>query len=125
MEDEQTGADQESLEDAAVVIRMGLMDLADLRDSAQRCRTLRGFFGLSCYGENGLDSGELAELAKMGHAKMRKSVVGKLRTEGFEIGRSGRLPHLTIVFETQPTDGQLNRLIGVFDDPEPNPHPVQ
>ncbi len=56
---------------------------------------------------------------------MCKTPVGKLRKAGFVLERRGRFPHLVLTFPAQPSDEDLERLIAVFDEPEPNPHPVE
>ena len=116
---------EQPLTDDTVVIRLGLMRLQDLKASSQRSRTSQGFHALSFYGENGLAHDEVAALAEKPHPQMRRSRVGILRQAGFEIQRSGRFPHLTIVFGAEPTEEQLERLLAAFDEAEPNPHPVQ
>jgi len=115
----------EDLEDEAFAIRFGLMKLEDLREAADRCFTTLGFYGLSFYGENGLSVADIAALAKKPHSHIRKTRVGQLRKVGLNVRRHGRFPHLTLGFPENPTDKELETLIGVFDGPEPNPHPAE
>lgn len=68
---------------------------------------------------------DIAALAKKPHSRIRKTKVGHLRRLGFDIRRHGRFPHLTLRFSDEPTDKELASLIGVFDGPEANPHPVE
>jgi len=115
----------DDLEDVAFAIRFGLMKLEDLREAADRCFTTLGVYGLSFYGENRLSVDDIAALAKKPHSHIRKTRVGRLRNVGFNIRRHGRFPHFTLGFSEKPTDKELETLIGVFDGPEPNPHPVE
>jgi hypothetical protein len=117
--------ENEDLLDDSYVVRFGLMKVDDLRDAILRCRLALGFYGLSLYGENYLSVEEIAALAKKPHVFIRKSQVGRLRLTGFEVARRGRFPHLTLRFETEPTDATLEALVQVFDEPQLNPHPVE
>lgn len=116
---------EDDLGDEAFAIRFGLMRLEDLTEAADRCFTTLGFHGLSFYGESRLSVAEIAALAKKPHSQIRKTTVGRIRGLGFDIRRHGRFPHLTIRFSEKPTDKELETLIGVFDGPEANPHPVE
>lgn len=116
---------EDDLDDEAFVIRFGVMKLEDVKEAIDRCFSTLGFYGLSFYGENRLTVAEISALAKKPHTQIRKTKVGLLRSIGFDVRRRGRFPHLTMAFPDKPTDRQLKVLIGVFDDPEPNPHPVE
>jgi len=116
---------EDTLENEAFVVRFGAMRLEDLQEAIARCFTTLGFYGLSFYGENRLTVADIAALAKKPHTQIRKARIGQLRSSGFEIRRYGRFPHLTLRFNEKPADIDLTRLIGVFDDPESNPHPVE
>lgn len=115
----------EGLLDEAFAIRFGLMRVDDLRDAVARCHRTLGFYGLSLYGENRLTPEEIAAFAKKPHGMMRKTLAGKLRNAGLVLERRGRFPHLVLRFAEEPSDEDLERLIAVFDEPEPNPHPVE
>lgn len=116
---------EDDLENEAFVIRFGVMKLEDLKEAADRCFITLGFYGLSFYGENRLSVADIAALAKKPHSQIRKTKVGQLRNIGFDIRRHGRFPHLTLRFPEKPSDNELETLIGVFDGPESNPHPVE
>lgn len=107
------------------MVRFGVMKIDDLRDAVGRCFRALGFYGLSFYGENGLSPQEIALLARKPHSLMRKTRVSRIRREGFEIERYGRFPHLTLRFSQEPSNDDLRRLVGVFDEAESNPHPVE
>ncbi len=116
---------EDDLEAETFAIRFGYMRLDDLREAVDRCFTTLGFYGLSFYGEDRLSVADIAELAGKPHSFLRKAKVGQLREIGFDVRRQGRFPHLTMTFPERPTDLLLESLADVFDDPEPNPHPVR
>ena len=106
------------------MVRYGLMDLAHLRLAAERCRGARGFYGLSFFGENGLSVEEIVAAATRPHRWIRVSTRGRLGEEGFRLRRDGRHNHLVLRFDARPDVDDLRRLVGLFDPPIPNPHPV-
>lgn len=112
----------EPLDDQAVLIRGGLMEIVTLRHAIETCRALRGFYGLSFFGDNGLSVDETARHAKLPNGRIRVSEVGRLRIVGHEPYRSGEYPHLTVRFEVSPTDEDLAELVEAFDADIPNPH---
>ena len=116
---------REALLDEAFAIRFGVMKVDDLRDAIAHCHRALGFYGLSFYGENRLTPDEIVAFARKPHRKMRKTCVGKLRKAGFVLDRRGRFPHLALRFPVEPSDEELEKLIALFDESEPNPHPVE
>jgi hypothetical protein len=125
MPEDRRSEPQEELLDEAFVIRFGVMRIDDLREAVARCHRALGFHGLSFYGENRLTPEEIAIFSKKPHRLMRKTRVARLRLAGFVLERRGRFPHLTLRFPAEPSDLELKKLIAVFDEPEPNPHPVE
>ncbi|MDQ3958305.1 MAG: hypothetical protein M3273_08305 [Actinomycetota bacterium] len=59
------------LRDDAIIVRFGLMKPAHIRDSVERCRLIRGFYGLSFFGENDLSVYEICAEAQSPHAWIR------------------------------------------------------
>ncbi len=112
------------LRDDAVIVRYGLMELDHLREAVQTCNEVRGFPGLSFFGANGLTVEEIAAAARRPHRWLRTSTYGSLRKAGYRLAREGRDNHLVLRFEQVPTDAELRRLVGLFDAPRGNPHPV-
>lgn len=99
------------------------MEITALRRSLETCKARKGFYGLSIWGENGLSFEEICARARLRNLFVRTSTVGRLRSRDLEPSRSGRSPHLTLSFEVFPSDAELERLVGAFDEPVPNPHP--
>ncbi len=51
--------------------------------------------------------------------------MGRLLDAGFEIGRQEPPEcHLGLTWEVKPSENDLKRLIELFDEPVPNPHPL-
>lgn len=110
--------------DAVVVIRGGANSLAAeaVTRSAERNMVAFGFLGLSVFLADADHlaevCGSIDELRRYG--QIRRSVVARLRTAGFALLATGEPPHYDIVLPdlSRPT---LDRLVGCFGDPEPNP----
>ncbi len=111
------------LGDESWVIRGGLMLLEPLCISAKDGLIVEGFHNLTFWGEDDKTVDEIAREADLPHGQIRVSTIGKLRALGHEPYRSEPWPHLTVRFEAEPTDDELEALVGVFDDPIQNPHP--
>jgi hypothetical protein len=118
-------SEADPLKDDAFVIRGGVMDLLPLRQALMTCLAYREYYGLSFFGENDLSVEETALSARLPNRQIRVSTVARIRACGHELFRSGDPPHLTLRFEISPTDAELGRLIGAFDLPIANPHPVE
>jgi hypothetical protein len=100
------------------------MEVISLRISLETCLEIHGFYGLSFFGDNGLTVEEIAALAReerLRNQQIRVSTIGRLRGLSLDPFRSGDYPHLTIKWEVMPSDDELERLVGLFDAPIPNP----
>ncbi|MGI8425316.1 MAG: hypothetical protein ACR2FO_01080 [Actinomycetota bacterium] len=114
----------EPLWDETIVVRFGLMDVASIQAAAALFKAERGVFGLSAYGDNGLAMKETARQARRPHKQLRTTTVGRLKSAGFVVKRTGKWPHLTISAEVTAGAEMLSKITELFDDPVPNPHPV-
>jgi hypothetical protein len=114
----------EPLADEAWVVRGGIMRLVTLRVAIDLCLERHGFYGLSFFGDNGLSVTEIVQLAddRLPQPLIRISNMERIREAGFEPYRSLEYPHLTVRFEMNPSDEELERLTERFDEPVPNPH---
>jgi hypothetical protein len=101
------------------------MEPDHLKDAIEKCRNIKGYPGLSFFGENGLTEDEIAKEANAPNGWMRVSTIGAMRKAGFSPWRVGANFHLTLRFPRRPSDRQLERLINLFDDPIENPHPLR
>jgi hypothetical protein len=115
---------QDSLTDAALVVRGGLMALVTLRQALETAHAFLGYYSLSFYGDNDLTFDQICFEAELRHGRVRVSSVGLLRSLGHEPSRSGSFPHLSVRFEFPPTDEELEALVEVFEPGVPNPYPV-
>jgi hypothetical protein len=113
------------LRDDTTVVRFGLMRLADLHAAALRSMTIRGHYGLSFFGENGLTVEDLALEACLPHRWLFTSTCGRVRSLGYTLRREGARNHLVLRFLSKPTEAELQALARVFDGPWPNPHPFR
>jgi len=116
-------AQQPPLRDDTIVIRFAKGFVKDLARSAETCYRYREYYGLSFSGENDMTEDEVALQTNHKSGWMRTSTLGKLREAGFSLERSGRAPHLTLMFSGKPSEEELERLMGLFDEPKENPHP--
>ena len=110
--------------DAVVVIRGGANSLAPeaVTRSAERNMVAFGFLGLSVFLA---DADHVAEVCGAidqlrRYGQIRRSVVARLTTSGFALLATGEAPHYDIVLPDL-SPAMLDRLVGCFDDPEPNP----
>lgn len=111
-------------DDAVVVIRGGANSLAPeaVTRSAERNMVAFGFLGLSVFLAD-VDHvaevcGSIDELRRYG--QIRRSVVSRLTTAGFALLATGGSPHYDIVLPDL-SQATLDRLVGCFGAPEPNP----
>jgi hypothetical protein len=109
------------LEDEALVVRGGHMELIPLRIAVDACMARHSFYGLSFFGDNGLSLERIVSLAGLEHTHVRVTTMGRLRAMGHEPARWGAYPHLSLRFEVSPTDGELVDLAGTFDEAIPSP----
>ena len=107
-----------------LVVRGGLMQLPHLRHSLATAEAEEGFFNLCFWGENGMELDNLLAVAFVPHPQIRTARVGAFRARGHEPYRSEPWPHLTVMFETEPTDDELKDLVGAFARAIPNPRPA-
>jgi hypothetical protein len=115
------------LPDEAVVVRGGVMRRKHIRVAL--CAALRktGTPCLSVWSAPDRDADEVARLARahgehyMPHSEMQTSCAGRLRAEGFALEPTGPEGHYSLAVPQTPTDDDIDRLIGSFDAPRPNP----
>jgi hypothetical protein len=113
----------EELWDETVVVRGGVMALVTVRESVDTGYEQESDYNLSFWGENGYSYVELLAVAPRPNGQIRLSTIGALRALGYDPFRSDPWPHVTVRFEAEPTDDELERLIDVFGEPIPNPSP--
>lgn len=115
---------EEPPEEAVVVIRGGTNSLSveAVTRSADRNMVAFGFLGLFVFLADVDHVAEVCasidELRRYG--QIRRSVVARLTTSGFALLATGESPHFDIVLPDL-TRSTLDRLVGCFGDPEPNP----
>jgi len=123
-------ADRPKLPRTAVVVRAGVMDLADLADNARNHFDIvskyegREEWALSVNSIPGLSAEEIARRAAKPNKMMRVSTVGaieglrcvsEVRPDWTESG------HANIVFHAEPSWEDLASVAGVFSSPVRNP----
>lgn len=112
---------QPDLPDDAVVIRGGLMAMADLRRSAQIHFDHEGRYALSVFCGVDASADAIARAASLPHPKIRQSTVGRIRRAGFDVVRSEGPPgHADLVLPDPPTDDDWRALEAAFDPPRHN-----
>jgi hypothetical protein len=109
-------------DDAAVVIRGGVLNRASIERAAARSLDLHGVLGISVEGAIGvsvLDACRSSERLAP-YRRIRLSTFGRLRAAGFALLATFEHPHFTLVL---PDLSELTivRLDRCFDDPIPNP----
>lgn len=113
------------LKDGCYVVRFGIMALNDVKRSIESSIVLGEGARLSFFGENGASPAEIADIGGAPNGQMRVCRIGVLFGGGFEIERDEPPPgHLAVKWEETPSDEELKRLIGLFDEPIENPHPM-
>ena len=113
----------EALRDDALVVRFGLLRPSDVDASLRRCLAIRGYYGLSFFGDNGLALEDVAAKAGLPHRWLFASTNGILRSSGFALRRQGERNHLVLRFDRCPSARRLHALLRLFDGPIANPHP--
>lgn len=114
--------------DEAFVIRGGVMHLDDLRTNVDNHYDMvleaedREEWALSVNSIPGLRIRDLALKAQRPNPKMCVSTVGRVRALGHEVRPDWEENgHSNIVFGSEPTDADLERVKAVFRGPCPNP----
>jgi hypothetical protein len=109
-------------DDAAVVIRAGVMERRAVEDAASRCFEGYGILGISVEAAIGVsiveacrDSRRLAR-----YRQLRLSTFGRLRAAGFPLVATFDAPHYTLTLPDL-SEITLARLERTFDKPIPNP----
>jgi len=108
-------------DDAAVVVRGGLLSPESVQRTVERCRREYGFLGLSVFGAVGITVAELvATVPQVGPSRYRQvrlSTFGLVRAAGFAAWPTNRFPHFSIVLPDldQVT---LERLEACFGPPQ-------
>ena len=121
------GAPMEPLRGDAILVRGGLMELAGLRESVEAGYREEGYFNLSFFGDNDLSPEEAIEAARqtipnaVPNKQIRLGSVGKLAEIGRIAQRQGFFPHVEVMFETRPTDNELEEVAATFEEPVANP----
>ena len=118
----------EELRDEELVVRFGVMAFNDIQRSLQDAMDDPDVkrWELSFFGDKGLDEEGIAEVADRPNPRMRVSTVKRLRGAGFEpYLDEPPEAHIGLRWEEKPADQTLDRLIGLFDEPTPNPHPFR
>jgi hypothetical protein len=108
--------------DAAVVIRGGVLSASGVERAATRSLRLFGVLGISAEGAIGISVREACRsserLVRYRHVQL--SSFGRMRAGGFALLATFDHPHFTIVVPDL-SDLTLARLLRCFDDPVPNP----
>ena len=100
------------------------MERAPLWESLGLGLELDGFYNLSFWGDDLLDSVErVTEVSPIPNARVRVARLGSVRSLGYDPYPSEPWPHITVRFEEEPTDNDLDDLVALFGSPIPNPHP--
>ena len=109
-------------DDAAVVIRAGVLGQATIEQSAQRCLAGYGLLGISDEGALGTSVADACRTSprQARHRQVRLSTFGRLRAAGFVLIATFESPHFTLAL-TDLSELTLARLVKCFDDPIPNP----
>jgi hypothetical protein len=118
----------EALPDGAFVIRGGVMNLEDLRTNVDNHYDMvlefaeREEWALSVNSIPGLKITEVAVKAQRPNPKMYVSTVGRIRALGYEVRPDWKENgHSNIVFESEPSNQDLEGVKAVFRGPCPNP----
>lgn len=109
-------------DDVAVVIRAGVMAVADIEHAASQCLDLRGVLAISV--EAVLDTAVAEACANSPrlsqYRQVRLSSFGRLRGAGFALLPTFARPHFSLVLPDL-SELTLARLERCFDPPIPNP----
>ena len=108
-------------DDAAVVLRAGVMRPDNIRRSAERTFALYAVYGISV---EGVLDGSVQDACRgeriASYRQVRLSTFGRLRYAGFALLATFDRPHFTLVL-ADLSELTLARLAKCFDEPIPNP----
>lgn len=108
-------------DDAAVVLRAGVMGPDNVRRSAERTFALYAVYGISV---EGVLDGTVQDACRgdriAGYRQVRLSTFGRLRSAGFALLATFDRPHFTLVL-ADLSELTVARLAKCFDEPIPNP----
>lgn len=108
-------------DDAAIVLRAGVMDTGNVRRAAERTFDLYAVYGISVEGVIGESVQNACRSARIAnYRRVRLSTFGRLRDAGFALLASFDHPHFTLVL-ADLSELTLARLDRCFDPPIPNP----
>lgn len=108
-------------DDAAVVLRGGVLGADGVRRAAQRTFDLYAVFGVSVEGVLDVTVQEACRGERVaGYRRIRLSTFGRLRGAGFALLGTFDRPHFTLVLP-DVSDFTISRLDRCFDAPIPNP----
>lgn len=107
--------------DQAIAVRGGFLRFPDLRRSAERCRERYGYYGLSVFAETDVTLEQLATAANLRHGHIARTTVALLREARFDVFRTGRRPHATVILGDIVDEDTIRRFVDAFSPPEPNP----
>jgi hypothetical protein len=108
----------------SIVIRGGILDVRDVREQAEDEFRRCGTYSISVATKPGATLGEIARVAQLRNAKIRKTTVGVLRAWGFDVTPpKGRKQHSNLLLAKQRslTDRDSTVLDALLDEPETNP----
>lgn len=109
-------------DDAAVVIRAGVMTVDSITTTAERTYDAYAVYGISVEGVIGTTVLAACQSSERiaNYRQVRLSTFGRLRAAGFALLASFDHPHFTIVL-ADVSELTVARLRACFDDPIPNP----
>jgi hypothetical protein len=108
-------------DDAAVVLRGGVLGADGVRRAAERTFDLYAVFGISVEGVLDMTVQEACSSERVAsYRRVRLSTFGRVRMAGFALLATFDRPHFTLVLP-DVSDFTLSRLDRCFDTPIPNP----
>jgi len=108
-------------DDAAVVLRGGVLRADAVRRAAERTFQLYAVFGISVEGVLDMTVQEACSGERVvGYRRVRLSTFGRVRVAGFALLATFDRPHFTLVLPDL-SDFTISRLDRCFDPPIPNP----
>jgi hypothetical protein len=111
-------------DDVTIIVRGGVMKIADLRRNALITQRRHGFYGISVFAAVDMTVEQLLVGAVyIPHRQIRTTTAGRVRAAGFPLRRTLILPyHYDIVLDDLD-DPTFGRLLEHFEPPIDNPHP--
>lgn len=98
----------------AILIRFSQSDPKHVMSQIDKCKRLKGFWGLSLFGENGYSAEKTCEIVRFPSNWMRIVTAGTLREAGFRPRRQGKTPHVVLKWAERPTEDEIRRLLDLF-----------